>query len=100
MYSICMPDKITKNLPDINWVINEYEEQADLLAMVWDAQRALLEHYAWTSLTLLGDTQPWRECDWNKYIVELVQDRLQFLNAPRRGCIIGPTSHGMDLRRN
>lgn len=92
VYSQHMPDEVTENLPDVVWVDDEYEEETSLLAMVWNARRALLELYGWCSFTLLQASEPWRERNWDKSFIELVQGRLRFLSAPRRGCIIDPLS--------
>jgi hypothetical protein len=91
IYQLRVPAFVT-DLPQINWVNEEYADLESLSLKVWDARRALLELYGWVSYHLHRDLQPWRSRNWDEHFVDLVHNRLCFLTAPKRGCIIDPAS--------
>ena len=87
-----VPAHIVDGLPQIDWVNEEYAQMTYLLSKIWDVRRSILEHYGWVSYHLLCDSRPWRERKWNEHVVDLVDNRLRFMIAPKRGCIIDPGS--------
>ena len=89
-----MPTEL--DFSSVDWLDGTYMETALLASKVWDARRSVLELYSWASYQLLRDSCTWRDREWDKCFVELVEHRLCFLAAPRRGCIIDPASISTD----
>jgi hypothetical protein len=86
MYKLDMPDSMDLAL---EWMDEDYTEEAILNARVWDVRRVVLELYGWASYHLYRDPQDWCERCWDDGFVELVK-KLHILDVPRRGCIINP----------
>jgi hypothetical protein len=90
MYQLYLPGDV--ELLPLDWVNNEFKTLSSLLSTLWDARRALLELFGWVIYHLVRDSDGWRKRKWEESFIDLVDKRLCFLSAPRRGCIINPTS--------
>jgi hypothetical protein len=93
MYELDIPFRL--HPPPVQWVNEEYPDQASICARIWDARRSILELYGWVSYQLLHDLSPWRERIWKPAFRDLL-NRLDFLSASRRGVIIDPSSASED----
>lgn len=82
--------------PPVQWINEEYRDEASICARVWDARRSILELYGWISYHLLCDSSPWRERAWKPAFCELLLNRLKLLLVPRRGVIIDPSAAPQD----
>lgn len=92
VYNLSTPTHLTNGLRQADWVDGEYTQIASLSSKLWDVRRSILECYGWVSYHLLRDPQPWRNREWDGGFVDLMDNVLRFLCAPKRGCIINPAS--------
>lgn len=92
MYNLTMPTHLTNGLRQADWVDGEYTQIVSLSSKLWDVRRSILECYGWVSYHLLRSSQPWRSREWDGGFVDLMDNILRFLCAPKRGCIINPAS--------